>query len=220
MKEDILEQLVEDWIVSKDGWFVKHNVKFRPDTKHRDYNSKKDSVHSDIDILGFSNKENGKSRVIVVTCKSWQSGFNPKKWLTDLEKEPVYNERSKKFNSREKWKYFRELVSEKWMKAFINKIFDETGQRDFCYCIAVTKINGTSEDVKNFQNSEVILKRFKKYQANIEIEIVSLEQIISEYYIRIKGRDTTTLESTDVGRLLQLINAASLEIKNAEHNKK
>jgi len=28
MKEDILEQLVEDWFVSKPGWFVKHNIKF------------------------------------------------------------------------------------------------------------------------------------------------------------------------------------------------
>lgn len=54
MKEDILEQLIEDWYVSKPGWFVKHNLKFRPDKNHAEYISNKDSVHSDIDILAFS----------------------------------------------------------------------------------------------------------------------------------------------------------------------
>ncbi len=30
MKEDILEQMVEDWFISKPGRFIKHNVKYRP----------------------------------------------------------------------------------------------------------------------------------------------------------------------------------------------
>lgn len=28
MKEDILEQLIEDWYVTNSGWFVKHNIKY------------------------------------------------------------------------------------------------------------------------------------------------------------------------------------------------
>ena len=30
MKEDILEQIVDDWFLSRPGVFTKHNVKFRP----------------------------------------------------------------------------------------------------------------------------------------------------------------------------------------------
>lgn len=47
MKEDILEQLVEDWLVSEEGWFVKHNIKYRPHKNYAGYEPKKDSVHSD-----------------------------------------------------------------------------------------------------------------------------------------------------------------------------
>ena len=47
MKEDILEQLAEDYFLKFDGNFVKHNVKFRPDKEdHEDYDPKNDSVHS------------------------------------------------------------------------------------------------------------------------------------------------------------------------------
>ena len=69
MKEDILEQLVEDYFVAQTGWFVKHNIKFRPDKEHSDYKTNKDSVNTDIDILAFSKKEGDKKRVAVVTCK-------------------------------------------------------------------------------------------------------------------------------------------------------
>lgn len=41
MKEDILEQLIEDWYVTNSGWFVKHNIKYRPNKNHQDYESKK-----------------------------------------------------------------------------------------------------------------------------------------------------------------------------------
>lgn len=104
MKEDILEQLFEDWFVSQPGWFVKHNVKFRPSISSFDYDVKKDSVHSDIDIIAYSPVKRGCSRVVVVTCKSWQKGFDVNAWLDRLESEAVYNEPSVKFQKRERWK--------------------------------------------------------------------------------------------------------------------
>jgi hypothetical protein len=217
MKEDILEQLVEDWLVAKIGWFVKHNVKFRPSKNHPKYNPNKDSVHSDIDILAFSNREKGIQRVAVVTCKSWQGGFNAKKWKEDLEVEPEYNERREGFQPRERWKYFREITSDKWIEAFVDKIEEETGQRDFEYYIVVTKLNGRVEDKVHLQNSKVIVNRFKKYKSNVNIKIITLEEIINDYYSRIKGKDTPSLEATDVGRLLQLIHAADLQIKETGH---
>lgn len=213
MKEDILEQLVEDWFVSRTGWFVKHNIKYRPDKKHKEYNSNKDSVHSDIDILAFSNILKGKESVAVVTCKSWQDGFNIKEWKSNLESNPEYNKRSIDFKPREKWKYFRELTSDKWMEAFINKIKEETNQVDFIYYIAVTKLKGTKIDQDNFENSKIIKDRFLKYNSSIDLRILTLEEIINDYFIRINKKDTPALEATDVGRLLQLFNAADLSVK-------
>ncbi|MCW1916795.1 hypothetical protein OJ996_24620 [Luteolibacter sp. GHJ8] len=212
MKEDILEQLVEDWYVARPGFFVKHNVRFRPSKAHVDFMSKRDSVHSDIDILALSTSGLGSERVHVVTCKSWQSGFDVNHWRLELEKEAEYNERSAEFKPRESWKYFRELVSDKWMDAFLNKIESETGQRDLTYLIAVTKIKGTESDRKALQQSEVLQERFREKGSTVIIKVLSLREIIAEYFKRIDSKDTPSLEATDVGRLLQLVHAAGLRI--------
>ena len=68
MKEDILEQLTDDYLQVK-GYFTQHNVKFRPDASHADFETKKDSNHSDIDVLGFNPKLSGPERVLAVSCK-------------------------------------------------------------------------------------------------------------------------------------------------------
>ena len=52
MKEDILEQLVDDYLQSQ-GYFTRHNIKFRPRSDHPDFVKLKDSNHSDIDVVGF-----------------------------------------------------------------------------------------------------------------------------------------------------------------------
>jgi len=212
MKEDILEQLVEDWLVSQEGWFVKHNVKYRPSIEHPEYESKKDSVHSDIDIVAYSPTARGAARVAVVTCKSWQAGFNIGKWLERLECEAEYNQPTIEFQKREKWKSFREIVSEKWLVSFLDKLKRETGQLSFTYYIAVTKLSGKSIDDNRqlLENSKVIEKRFKKHGANIDIRLLPLEEIISSIKLRMEGKDTPVLEITNIGRLLQLLNAAGL----------
>ena len=85
-KEDILEQIVEEYLISK-GYFVRHNLKFLPPKKHPDFDPKQDSNHSDIDVLGIHPKIKGPSKVWAVSCKSWQSGFNPATWPENIEKE-------------------------------------------------------------------------------------------------------------------------------------
>ena len=45
-KEDILEQLIEDFLVHR-GYFVRHNVKFLPSNDHPDFKTRLDSNHSD-----------------------------------------------------------------------------------------------------------------------------------------------------------------------------
>ncbi len=212
MKEDILEQLVEDWFVARPGFFVKHNIRFRPNKSHATYESKRDSVHSDIDILAVATTREGDDRVHVVTCKSWQGGFAPRNWTAELEKEAEYNERSLDFKPRERWKYFRELVSDKWMDAFLDTIESETGQRDFTYTIAVTKLNGTEQDRANLENSKILKDRFRAKQSKVTIKILPLAELIAKYTERIMAKDTPSLEATDVGRLLQLIQAAGLSV--------
>lgn len=215
MKEDILEQLIEDWFVSRPGFFVKHNVRFRPNKTHPDYVSNRDSVHSDIDILAVvgTAKKKQPERVHVVTCKSWQGGFGLKNWLSDIEKEAEYNERSPSFKPRERWKYFRELVSDKWMDAFLDTIEAETGQRDFTYTIAVTKLNGTEQERMNLEKSTILKARFKAKGSNVIIKVITLAEVVDAYTERIVAKGTSSLEATDVGRLLQLIHAAGLRVK-------
>lgn len=211
MKEDILEQLIEDWYVSQSGWFVKHNIKYRPASIHEDYNSKTDSVHSDIDILAINNRAKGPDSVHVISCKSWQKGFNISEWRAIIEGEAEYKARSAKFEKREGWKSFRELVSEKWIDAFLEMLERETGAREFTYIIAVTKINGDNNEVKELQSSNILKDRFKAHKAIINLEVIDLAKIIADIMQRIQRKGSTP-EATQVGRLLQLICAANIEI--------
>ena len=52
MKEDILEQMVDEYLQHK-GYFTRHNIKFRPAGDHVEYDTRQDAVHSDIDVIGI-----------------------------------------------------------------------------------------------------------------------------------------------------------------------
>ena len=49
MKEDILEQIADDYLQFK-GYFTTHNVRFKPDTAHPAYVADLDRVPSDVDV--------------------------------------------------------------------------------------------------------------------------------------------------------------------------
>jgi hypothetical protein len=214
VKEDILEQVIEDWLVSQAGWFVKHNVKFRPDHNHPDYRPKQDSVHSDIDILAINSLREGIDRVAVFSCKSWQSGFRPENWRVVLEAEPQYNSSEKAgFKKREDWKHFREIASDKWIKAFVEKIELETGQRDFTYFIAVTTVVGDEVSVRRLEQSEVIRERLLRNGAKANLRVITLHEILGESLARLETKKTPVLEATDFGRFLQLVHAARLSLE-------
>ena len=63
-KEDILEQIVETYLLHK-GYFVRHNVRFWPSKEHPDYIKNRDSNHSDIDVIGYHPKKSGASKIWV-----------------------------------------------------------------------------------------------------------------------------------------------------------
>lgn len=65
-KEDMLEQLVEEFLLHR-GYFVRHNVKFLPRSDHADFERGLDSNHSDIDVLAYNPLLHGPGRVWAVS---------------------------------------------------------------------------------------------------------------------------------------------------------
>ena len=122
-KEDILEQIVEEYLIHR-GYFVRHNIKFLPRKDHPDYVANQDSNHSDIDVLGFNPKLQGPERIMAVSCKSWQAGFNPQQKISQIQDNKIVS-------GRPAWKGFRELVVPKWSQAFRDAVFHETGETRF-----------------------------------------------------------------------------------------
>lgn len=204
MKEDILEELVDGYLLRQPAVFTKHNVKYRPDqTNISKANKKKFSVHSDIDVLGVNaiTKE-----VFAVSCKSWQNGMNLKNYLsllTDSTKQDTIK------SGRQVWKTFRELCHPVWAKAFREKVYAETGSKSFTYIIAVTKLVN-SQMVEAFTTNPYFLSQLSgdgEYEVNIQL--LTLSEMISAIN---DERDSTTVEATEIGRFLQLVAAAGLEI--------
>ncbi|MBX3163211.1 MAG: hypothetical protein KF900_01915 [Bacteroidetes bacterium] len=206
MKEDVLEQIIEDWLLSQSGTFTKHNVKYRPSKTELDYNSKADSSHSDIDVLAVHLNESGKKRVSVVSCKSWQQGFNPMSWHDAL----INNPSDKKFANKKVWKSFRELVIPKWSNAFREKIYEETQSYDFTYYIAIAKLSGgkEAEVYKSvFETEKSFLSLLKKNtNSKVEIKIITVNELLDEFFNK---PNSTTLEATLVGRFMQVLKASN-----------
>lgn len=192
-KEDILEQLVEEYLIHR-GYFVRHNVKFLPRKDHPDFRSSQDSNHSDIDVLGFNPRKEGAERVWAVSCKSWQSGFNPERMIAEIEE-------NKFVAGKEAWKRFRELVKPKWSEAFVSAIEDATGQRSFTYVTAVTKLTGSAERWQAHAP-------FSEALGGNPIKLITLREMLEEVY----GQLSHTLAGTEMGRMLQLFRAAGVNL--------
>jgi hypothetical protein len=119
LKEDVLEQIVDDYLQHR-GYFTMHNIRFRPDPTHPEWDGRKDSVYSDIDVVGYNPVLRGPARVMVVSCKSWQSGFSADLWLDRLKSQ-------KKVGRREAWQSLRKVWDEKWAAAFRARISTSPG---------------------------------------------------------------------------------------------
>lgn len=194
-KEDILEQLVEEFLLHK-GYFVRHNVKFLPRRDHPDFISNQDSNHSDIDVIGYHPTLSGPERVWAVSCKSWQGGFGPEAELRNIREKRVVR-------GREAWKSFRELVVPKWSEAFIAAVEAATGQKEFTYVLAVTKVVG---DKSVWESNSV----FSSALCGNPIRVVELRDMLSTIYPALG----TTLAGTEVGRMLQLFKATGIQVES------
>jgi hypothetical protein len=88
-KEDILEQLVKEYLIHK-GYFIKHNDNFLPSKQHEYFVSNQDLNHSDIDVLVIHPLLTGPEQVIAVRCKSWQSDFSIQRELNAIKRMIIY----------------------------------------------------------------------------------------------------------------------------------
>jgi len=188
MKEDILEQLVDDYL-HFNGYFTVHNVKFQPQSSDSEYVTAEDCVASDIDVVGYCPLRSGAERVWVVSCKSWQIGFDANDRIRAIEG-------GKRREGREAWRSFRELAKRKWADALVREVEKITGVQQFTHITAVTKLVGSSAE---WENHPV-------FRANLHgnpLKILTLQQMLSDLYDKTK----TTVASSEVGRLLQVIKA-------------
>ena len=188
MKEDILEQLVDDYL-KFNGYFTAHNVKFKPSVTHPEYRRRDDCVASDIDVIGFHPRRMGTERVWAVSCKSWQAGFDPGGRITAIEKDMT-------ISGRKAWQSFRELVKPKWADGMINEIERLTGSTEFTYVTAVTKLKGEAR----------IWQEYPPFVGNLRgnpIRILTLQDMLANLYAKVE----TSVAPSQVGRLLQVIKA-------------
>ncbi|MEE4383824.1 MAG: hypothetical protein V2J02_17620 [Pseudomonadales bacterium] len=192
-KEDILEQLVEEYLIHK-GFFVRHNLKFLPRQDHPDFVGNEDSNHSDIDVLGLHPRHDGPGAVWAVSCKSWQHGFNPASEIEALKEGKV-------LRGRPAWKAFRELCSPKWSEAFCSAVKNATGRTEFTYVLAVAKLRGDRSVWEEYTP-------FSEALGGNPIRILTFREIVDEIYRNLG----TTLASSEVGRLLQMFKAAGVRL--------
>ncbi|MCP9848869.1 hypothetical protein [Cyanobium sp. Morenito 9A2] len=190
MKEDILEQLASDYLEAL-GYFTLTNIKFRPDPSDPDFDSKQDSVHSDIDVLGYCPKRAGVDKVIAVSCKSLQEGFWPEWEVNAIEKNKIVS-------GREAWRRYRELVVPKWARAFRKCISDLTNESTFVYVTAVTKVN---DDRSPWENNS----KFRE-TLGAEIKLLSLNEMVEAVLPALSN----TVANSELGRTLQLFKAAGI----------
>jgi hypothetical protein len=189
MKEDILEQVVDDYLQAK-GYFTRHNLKFRPRNDHEAFVKNQDSNHSDIDVIGIHPRRDDEERVVVVSCKSWQAGFDVHAKLDELEKNKIVS-------GRHAWKAFRELMQPKWSAAFMDVVEDVTGTRSFTYVTAVTRITGDAGRWEEYP-------QFRAALHGNPVRLWSLVMMLEDLYPSMN----TTVASSQLGRLLQLLKAS------------
>jgi len=217
MKEDKLEQIAEDFYSKKIGYFTKHNIKFRPSEKESTYIAKYDSVYSDIDLIIIDAHK--RNKIITVSCKSWQGGFNISKFKNTLEN-ALNDQPIKTTGRRDDWCAFRELCIHRWTNLFLKILRNElnvvdTKEIELEYVILCTKITkGSLKHKSDFENSEAIKKYFKQKKVNLKLKVITIDEMIAEILKIMNEKDTPYVENTHLSRTLQLMIASGMKFKN------
>lgn len=193
MKEDILEQIVEDYLHSE-GYLTMANVKFKPERTAHGYDAHQDSVHSDVDVLGINPRLSGPQRVVVVSCKSWQGGFDPVAEVRAIREKRIVS-------GRERWRSYRELADRKWARALKAKVFELTASKQFTYWTAVTRIK-PNRDVSIWVHNPTFRRNLTPH-----LRVVDLQEMVASLVERL----STTPADSQLGRLFQVLKASGSE---------
>jgi hypothetical protein len=218
VKEDILEQIAEDYYTKRKGHFTKHNLKFRPSETDPNYVAKYDSVHSDIDLIVVNTGD--RSKVIAVSCKSWQGGVNISNHKRSIER-AIVEQPTKTTGERDDWCMFRELCINKWTDAFVSVLRNELNldaktRIKLEYVILCTKVTKQSvKDKEPFETSEILMDYFANRNIGLILSIMTIDPMIEQIIHAIRNKDTPSVENTHLSRTLQLIIASGHEIVKA-----
>lgn len=176
------------------GYFTRHNLKFRPRVDHPEYVRNQDCVASDIDVLGYNPHLPEPERVMAVSCKSWQAGFDVRAKLVEISDDKVRS-------GRKAWKGFRELVKPKWSDAFLSAITTFTGCDRFTYVTAVT----------SFRGDRVLWEQHAPFVEALRGNPIRLMSL-SEMMVEVLPQLSRTVAATQLGRTLQLLKASGCKI--------
>jgi hypothetical protein len=186
MKEDILEQLVDDYL-NHLGYFTIHNVKYRPGRQ----------TPSDIDVIGYSPTAKRSRRVLVVNCKSWQSGFDVGAWENAISGQLT----TPRNRSCEK---FRELAYPTWSQALGDAVDAVGASKSFVHVTAVTRAFNCQNSDWSASFKAKVGNDFAAQGYSVQAEILTVDQMLNDLYAAMG----TTLASSQVGRLIQVIKAS------------
>ena len=202
MKEDVLETIGADWLSQKPSVFVKTNLKYRPPKDSFDFDIQKDNIHSYIDILSLD--LNNLEIVTILNCKSWMDGFDCKKFNDMLVDS---NNHNKQFGGKEYWKHFRELISPKWNKGFVQRIKEENQSFKSLKYIILSLYAKNKESIINWKTNKLILNNFESQNINLlSIEIIELKDLIKD----IDTNSSQYAENSDFTRMIQIMKASKI----------
>lgn len=196
MTEDVLEQVVDDWLRRR-GYFTRTNVKFRPEPGEEGYTSTAHNQPSDIDVLAVNPTVRGPRRVLAVSCKAMQSGFSPNRWLAAVEHGRGYQGRS----AGDAWKHLRELWDPTWAAAHHRVVKELTGAPTFTWVLAITRLDrGGVPDLEVWRSHD----RVSRCLDGVDVDLLTFREMWDE----LKREVTERIEPSHIGRLAQLLNAA------------
>ncbi len=223
MVEDVLEQLVDDYFLSRSGFFTKHNIKFRPLDSGPDYIAQMDSVHSDIDVIAINTSE--PNVAYAASCKSWHGGFNITEYMDGILR-AIGEQPAKTKGTRDLWCTFRELCIKKWTRAFMTAIRKEMSissksRIKLNYWIVCTRITpGSLRAKKSFESSRELKSYFEENEnTELVLKVVPVPELINELLNRIDKKATPSVEMTELSRIIQLLTYAGCKISIPEIKK-
>ncbi len=195
MTEDVLEQVVDDWL-RRQGYFTRTNVRFGPSPTDPGYSSKAHNQQSDIDVVAIKpTAPAGPDRVLAISCKAMQVGFSPNRWLAAADDDKVYN-------GKQARKHLRELWDPIWAASLKTRIKELTGADEFTYVLAVTRLGTGGEPDTSIWHAHPIVG------PNLGA-IPSTVFTFGRMWTELSEEVTERIEPSHVGRLAQLLKASA-----------